>query len=233
MDDKNPQSKKPTRLKLFIILGLIFIILVAGGVFLYLKPPAFIANRTSGNFLAGKPTDLPKKDEITGDLPAGASTVRLNLPTSIANLMISQKNGLGGLGVQTDDPKVFDFVWMDVKTGTEIKSIASGKVTKINQKGFLNYEIIINYSYGLWGRYQGIKKPMVNVGDLVRENQVVGLGMSGSQTGSDLLAFSIADENISPPAGGGTKSSFSPGVLVKPLDYLKPDVKAIILAKYK
>ena len=190
-------------------------------------------NISNKSWLEGKDKNLPKKDEITNSLPADASTVRLNLPTSIRNLMIGKKTGLGGLGVETDDPNVYNFVWMDIKEGTEIKSLASGKVTKINHKGLGEYEIVMNFSSGLWGKYQGIKKPSVKEGDVVREGQVVGTGLIGSQADSNLLAFSIADEKVDQNAKGAVKSSFSPGVIVKPLDYLKPDVKAIILSKYQ
>lgn len=217
------------RSKIILLVVLVVVLIGTTVAYFYFNPPAILTNRPSESFLKDKPQNLEKKDEIWKDLPAGASTVRINLPTSISNLMISQKKGLGGLGVETDDPAVYDFVWLDIKTGTEIKAIASGKVTKINQKGFMEYEVIVNHSYGLWGRYQGLKKIMVKEDELVREGQAIGLGMGGSQPSSDILALSLADENLKE----GTKSSFSPGVLVKPLDYLKPDVKAIILQKYK
>lgn len=214
-----------------IVLAVVLVIIViAGGLYALYKTrylPGINSSNTS--WLEGKDKDLPKKDDITSDLPSNASTVRFNLPTSISNLMISQKKGLGGLGVETDDSNVYDFVWMDIKESTQINSLASGKVEKVNRKSSAEYEIIVNFSYGLWGRYQAIEKPLVKEGDLVREGQAIGTGLIGSQSGSNLLAFSVADENVKE----GTKSSFSAGVIVKPLDYLKPDVKAIILQKYK
>lgn len=230
------QKKKGFTNKLTKVLLVILALVVLIGALwfvtykLNLLPSIKLSNK---NWLEGKDKNLPKKDDITSDLPTNASTVRLNLPTSIGNLMISQKTGLGGLGVETDDPNVYDFVWMDIKEGTEINSLASGKVEKINRKGSDEYEIIVNFSYGLWGKYQAIAKPLVKKGDLVREGQAIGTGLIGGQANSNLLAFSIADENVDQNAKGAVKSSFSPGVIVKPLDYLKPDVKAIILGKYK
>lgn len=187
------------------------------------------ANLTNQDWLEGKNKNLPKKDEIITTLPSNASTVRLNLPTNISNLMISSKTGLGGLGVETDDPKVYDFVWMDIKQGSEINSLTSGTVTKIDRKSLSEYEITINSSYGLWIKYRAIKDPKVKESDIVREGQAIGLGLNGSQENSNLLAFSVADENLTE----GEKSDFSNGIIVKPLDYLKPDVKAVILQKYK
>lgn len=213
-----------------ILIAVIAIVVIGGGLFaLYKTNKLPSINLSNTSWLQGKDKNLPKKDDITTDLPTNASTVRLNLPTSIGNLMIAKKTGLGGLGVESDDPNVYNFVWMDIKAGTEINSLASGKVEKINRKGLGEYEIVMNFSYGLWAKYQGIAKPLVKEGDLIREGQPIGIGLIGSQPGSNLLAFSIADENRTE----GTKSTFSPGVIVKPLDYLKPDVKAIILGKYK
>lgn len=221
------------RAKIILII-ITSVIIVATAVWYFYKTNYLpTINLTNKSWLEGKDKNLEKKDEITNILPSNASTVRLNLPTSIGNLMISQKTGLGGLGVETDDPNVYNFVWMDIKEGTEIKSLASGKVEKINRQGSSEYEIVMNFSYGLWGKYQGIKKSLVNEGDLVREGQVVGTGLIGSQPNSNLLAFSIADEKVDQNPQGAVKSSFSPGIIVKPLDYLKPDVKDIILQKYQ
>jgi biotin carboxyl carrier protein len=215
-----------------IILLVVVIIVIAafiGCFVLYKKNYLPVLNSSNQNWLQGKDKNLPKKDAIIQPLPSNASTVRLNLPTSIGNLMITNKKGLGGLGVETDDPTVYNYVYMDIKQGTEINSLASGKVTKIDRKGLSEYEITLNFSYGLWGRYLAIQKPLVKEGDLVREGQPIGTGLIGSQPSSSILAFSIADENITE----GTKSSFSQGMIVEPLNYLKPDVKAIILSKYK
>ncbi|MFA6492860.1 MAG: M23 family metallopeptidase [Patescibacteria group bacterium] len=218
------------RAKIILIVIILAVIVIAGGLYaLYRTNYLPSVNLSNSSWLDEKDKNLEKKDDIVSDLPTNASTVRLNLPTSISKLMISQKKGLGGLGVQTDDPKVYDFVWMDIKEGTQINSLASGKVEKVNRKGLGEYEVIVNFSYGLWGRYLAIEKPLAKEGDLVREGQPIGTGLIGSQPDSNLLAFSIADENLTE----GTKSSFSSGVIVKPLDYLKPDVKEVILQKYK
>lgn len=222
---------KKVKIALLIIVVAIVVALVLYKLYKTNYLPSISLSNKS--WLEGKDKNLTKKDDITNDLPTNASTVRLNLPTSISNLMISQKKGLGGLGVETDDPNVYDFVWMDIKEGTEINSLASGKVEKINRKGLGEYEIIVNFSYGLWVRYLAIGKPLIKEGDLVREGQAVGIGLIGKQANSNLLAFSVADENVDQNTKGAIKSSFSPGVIVKPLDYLKPDVKAIILGKYK
>ncbi|KKP92595.1 MAG: hypothetical protein UR98_C0022G0003 [Parcubacteria group bacterium GW2011_GWA1_36_12] len=220
-----------TKIALIVV---VLVIIVAGGLYALYKTNFLPAvNLSNKSWLEGKDKNLPKKDEITSDLPVNASTVRLNLPTSIGKLMISQKKGLGGLGVETDDPNVYNFVWMDITAGTEINSLASGKVEKVTRKNLGEYEIVVNFSYGLWGKYLAISKPLVKEGDLVREGQAIGIGLIGGQENSNLLAFSVADENVDQNAEGAVKSSFSPGIIVEPLDYLKPDVKAIILGKYK
>ena len=215
--------------KVVLIVAIILVILIGGGLLLYKFDYLPSINLSSKSWLEGKDKNLPKKDEIVQALPSNASTVRLNLPTSISELMIQSKKGLGGLGVETDDSTVYDFVYMDIKKDTEIKSLASGTVTKVERKGLGEYQITLNFSYGLWGRYMAIREPIVKEGDAVREGQIIGQGLIGSQPNSNLLAFSIADENVTE----GTPSKFSPGMIVKPLDYLKPDVKNIILGKYK
>lgn len=214
-----------------ILLGVGIAIVVVGGlaVLAYQKNYLPVVNLSNKSWLEGKEKNLEKKDEITQDLPTNASTVRLNLPTSISSLMIGKKTGLGGLGVETDDPAVYNYVWMDITADTEINSLASGTVTKIERLSLSEFNITVNYSYGLYAQYLAIAKPLVKEGENVREGQPIGIGLIGSQPDSNLLAFSLADENIKE----GTQSSFSPGMIVKPLNYLKPDVKAIILQKYK
>lgn len=213
-----------------ILLGVLIVVAVAGILIgLSYKLNYLTINLSDKSWLEGKEKNLPKKDDIIQDLPSNASTVRLNLPTNISDLVISKKTGLGGLGVETEDPTVYNYVWMDIKDGTQIKSLASGTVTKVERVSLSEFTITVNYSYGLWAKYQGIAKPLVKEGENVREGQPLGIGLIGSQPKSNILAFSIADENIQE----GTASTFSPGIIVKPLDYLKPDVKMIILQKYQ
>lgn len=214
-----------------ILLGVFTLVVLVGilAVVAYQKNFLPAINLSNKSWLEGKDKNLAKKDDITQDLPTNASTVRLNLPTSISNLMIGKKTGVGGLGVETDDPAVYSYVWMDIKADTKINSLASGTVTQVKRINLSEYNITVNYSYGLWAEYYAIAKPLVKEGDNVREGQEIGIGLIGSQPNSNILAFAIADENIKE----GTQSPFSPGMIVKPLDYLKPDVKVIILGKYK
>lgn len=199
---------------LLIILAVVVVAAIGTGVYYWLKKTERVR---------------PIQDEVSRELPPNAATTRLNLPVSLSSLMVSSKKGLGGLGIDTDDTAKADSVWVDIAAGTQINSWASGQVTKINKIGESEYEVIINYSYGLWGKHLKLKEVLVKEGDLVREGQAVGKGSAGSQPNSDTATFALADEN----RNLGAKSSFSGGVIVAPLDYLKPDVKMFLLEKYK
>lgn len=171
----------------------------------------------------------PRQDEISRKLPKDASTVRLNLPVALNSLMVSSKKGLGGLGIETEDSAKMDYIWLDVKSDTTINSWASGQITKINKTGDNEYEVIISYANDLWARHQKMKDLQVKEGDMVREGQGIGKGPAGSQPNSSQVIFSLAD----PSRQNGAKSTFSDGVIVAPLDYLKPDVKMFFLEKYR
>ena len=79
------------RTKIIIIASALVVVIGVPSLYLYKTNYLPAINLTNKSWLDGKDKNLPKKDEITSKLPDNASTVRLNLPTSIANLMIAQK----------------------------------------------------------------------------------------------------------------------------------------------
>lgn len=165
----------------------------------------------------------------TQPVPAWGSPVRLNLPVPLSSILLSGGfNGLGAFGAhEGGHVEGLNHVWIPT-TVTTVRSWAAGKVTKIEDMGSRGtsdgrheYFITIDYGQGLVGKHLDTDRPLVKVGDVVKEGDPVA-------TETNSAEFNLIDNNRS----DGERTGGSFGSPVSPFDYLRDDVKAALVARY-
>lgn len=166
---------------------------------------------------------------MTQDIPTWGSSVRLKLPVALEDIVLGASGGTGSYGAhQGSHAEGLNHIWLPIKNGTTINSWADGKVSKIEDMGdhgigdgSHEYFITIEYGGGLIGKHLDAKTPLVKVGDSLKAGDPVALGWSAE--------FQLIDNNRT----DGERTGGNFGAHVSPFDYLKPDIKAEFLQKYK
>ncbi len=169
-------------------------------------------------------------DAWTQPVPAWGSSVRLNLPVALGDIVFGPAGGIGAFGAhQGGHVEGLNHVWIPTRLGIPVRSWAAGTVTKIEDMGSRGtpdgrreYFVTIDYGRGLVGKHLDVDLPLVKVGDTVREGDPV-----GQMTGS--AEFNLIDNNRS----DGERTGGTSGSPVSPFDYLRDDVKAALVARHR
>lgn len=166
---------------------------------------------------------------FTQPVPSWGSSVRLNLPVALADILLGPIYGLGAFGAhEGGHVEGLNHVWIPTKQGIPVRSWAAGTVTKIEDLGARGttdgrheYFITIDYGQGLIGKHLDVDMPLVKLGDKVKEGDPVG-AMNGS------AEFNLIDNNRT----DGERTGGITGAPVSPFDYLRDDVKAALVARH-
>ena len=164
---------------------------------------------------------VPWTDGVwTQPVPSWGSPVRLNLPVPLASIVLGPTGGLGFFGAhEGGHVEGLNHVWIPTVPGTVINSWAAGTVTRIEILGG-SYYITIDYGQGLIGKHQVATRPLVSIGDHVKEGDPVAIAASAE--------FNLVDNNRT----DGERTGGSIGSEVSPFDYLRDDVKAALIARH-
>ncbi|MBU1940427.1 MAG: M23 family metallopeptidase [Candidatus Thermoplasmatota archaeon] len=177
------------------------------------------------NYVAAQPD--PDYDFFTWTLPTGASDLRLSLMADIDDFLFDEYGGIGGWGKHDGEhTEGLGHTWIELKSGTPVKSLADGKVKSVQLSG-TEYHITIHYGHGLVGGHGEIMTPYVETGDVVKRGQEIGIGMS-FQSGQSSAEYSLTDLNRT----DGSRSRYG-GSGVSVFDYLEEEDKKLIVNKYK
>lgn len=153
-------------------------------------------------------------------VPSWGSPVRLNLPVPIDSIVLGPAGGLGFFGAhEGGHVEGLDHVWIPTKPGTVVGSWADGIVLDI-QLIDGSYYIDIDYGQGLVGKHQVVERPLVAVGQHVKQGDPVAVALSAE--------FNLVDYNRS----DGVRTDTAGGSNVSPFDYLRPDVQAALIARH-
>jgi hypothetical protein len=157
----------------------------------------------------------------TQPVPAWGSPVRLNLPLPLASIVFGAGGGLGAFGAhEGGHVEGLNHIWLPTAAPMTVRTWAPGTVTKIEDVGGGEYFITVDYGQGLVGKHLDVQKPLVKVGDVLREGDAVAIGVSGETM--------LIDNNRS----DGERTGGAMGSPVSPFDYLTDDVKAAVIARY-
>lgn len=166
---------------------------------------------------------------FTQPVPSWGSSVRLNLPVALSDILLGPVYGLGAFGAhEGGHVEGLNHVWIPTKQGIPVRSWAAGIVTKIEDMGARGtadgrheYFITIDYGQGLIGKHLDVDVPLVKLGDTVKAGDSIG-AMSGS------AEFNLIDNNRT----DGERTGGITGSPVSPFDYLRDDVKAALVARH-
>jgi hypothetical protein len=152
-------------------------------------------------------------------VPSWGSPVRLALPVPLDSIVLGPAGGLGFFGAhEGGHVEGLDHLWIPTKPGTVVGSWADGTVLAVHLiDGF--YYIDIDYGQGLVGKHQLVVRPLVVVGQHVKQGDPVGT--------AQLAEFNLVDYNRS----DGVRTEDAGGSNVSPFDYLKPDVQAALIGR--
>jgi hypothetical protein len=152
-------------------------------------------------------------------VPSWGSPVRLTLPVPLDSIVLGPGGGLGFFGAhEGGHVEGLDHLWIPTKPGTVVGSWADGTVLAVHLiDGF--YYIDIDYGQGLVGKHQLVVRPLVVVGQHVKQGDPVGT--------AQLAEFNLVDYNRS----DGVRTEDAGGSNVSPFDYLKPDVQAALIGR--
>ena len=163
-------------------------------------------------------------DVWTQPVPAWGSPVRLNLPVPLESIVLGPGGGFGAFGAhEGGHVEGLNHIWIPTIAGTPITSWADGTVARIEDMGDRGngkheYFITIDYGQGLVGKHLDADVVLVKVGDKIKQGDRVATGPSAE--------FMLNDQNRS---DGERSDGGSP---VSPLDYLRDDVKAAVIARH-
>lgn len=171
-------------------------------------------------------------DVLVQPVPAGASSVRLQLPVPIDKIAFGDPEHVSNLvpfGCHGGGhPEGFDHIVLPVQPGTIIGSWADGDVREVKPWGdeeLGEFAVIIDYGDGLMGIHSEVQKPLVKVGDRVKAGDPIGQGMS-FLAGSENAEFALIDRHR-------TDGPDEDGVHVSGFDYLRKDVQEQFIAAYR
>lgn len=165
---------------------------------------------------------------MTQEVPSWGSSVRLQLPVALEDILLDETGGTGSYGAhQGSHAEGLNHIWLPIKKGVTINSWANGKVTKIEDMGDRGigdgsheYFITIDYGHGLIGKHLDVSTSLVKVGDSLLAGEPVALGLSAE--------FQLIDNNRT----DGERTGGNFGSHVSPFDYLKSEIKESFLQKY-
>jgi hypothetical protein len=157
---------------------------------------------------------------LTQPVPSWGSSVRLNLPVPLDSIVLTgAAAGLGFFGAhEGGHVEGLDHIWIPIKPGTIVDSWADGTVLKIELIDG-SYYIDIDYGHGLVGKHQAVSRPLVTVGQHVKQGDPVAIATNAE--------FNLVDYNRT----DGVRTSENGGSNVSPFDYLKPDVQAALVSR--
>jgi hypothetical protein len=183
----------------------------------------------SGSTEPARPTPWVES-AFTQPVPSWGSSVRLDLPVALSTIRLvgGGGDGIGAYGAhEGGHVEGLNHVWIPTGGPTTIKTWAAGTVTKIEDMGAHlaagahEYFVTIDYGDGLIGKHLEVITPMVKVGDRINAGAAVALGNS-----AEFMLMDLKRRD-------GEFSGSAQGSMVSPFDYLKDDVKAALVARYK
>ena len=176
----------------------------------------------------------PATDYFTYTLPAGASPLRLSLPADIEDIFYSAKTGVGGFGLHDGGHiEGLSHVWVEIKSGTPVRSWADGVVEDVRLSGDVaagEYHITIDYGQNLIGIHMEIETPYVEQYESVKRGQEIGLGLS-FDPGQSSAEFALIDLGRTDGVRWGGHGG--QGVNVSPYDYLEDSEKKKLVEAYQ
>jgi hypothetical protein len=165
-------------------------------------------------------------NDLTYTLPDCASTLKLSLPASVADMIGSGGGGITGFGVHTGEyVEGMFFTRILLHRGTPIRSWADGDVLSVHSSGD-NKTITIDYGRNLVGIHREVLTAYVKKGDRVEKGQEVGVGIDIGDSFSS-AAFSLEDRG----RDDGVSGEY--GAFVSPFDYLAVDEKTELANQFK
>ncbi|HEY4216723.1 MAG TPA: M23 family metallopeptidase [Gemmatimonadaceae bacterium] len=152
-------------------------------------------------------------------VPSWGSPVRITLPVPLDSIILGPTGGLGFFGAhEGGHVEGLDHLWIPMKPGTVIGSMADGTVLDVQLIDGLYY-IDVDYGHGLIGKHQLVVHPLVTAGQHVKQGDPIGT--------AQLAEVNLVDYNRS----DGVRTDVAGGANVSPFDYLQPDVQAELLAR--
>ena len=172
-------------------------------------------------------------ENLFADLPPHASSVRLQLPTTIDWI---NADHIGGYGVHNGGHlEGIDHVWLEIDSSQTIGSWAAGEVVLVDQQGDgtgtgeVEWAIEIDYGDGLIGRHMEVRTPLVSVGDIVDTGDPIGVGLDAPYAGYVSAEFFLYDCRRADGIPGSSYQCAS----VSPYDYLNNEAKSSLGRRYQ
>ncbi|MPQ42488.1 M23 family metallopeptidase [Clostridium tarantellae] len=82
-------------------------------------------------------------------------------------------------------------------TNKEVRIVLDGKVIKVDKHKELGFEVVIDHGEDIKTKYLNIKDVKVNVGDIVKENSIIGYSLNNKEKNLNGILFQIlSGENI-------------------------------------